>query len=171
MAYFSQLLTQKAHTLRLPKNSTEHVQRLVRMHQSASVERAPFHRQLDFWAFCIVTASAEGLSRLEGPSSKWGAKITSTKDVEISDKLADLLAVVAFQQLGPEHEGINDPSQIIEVGNCLAGAGCPVVLEHMSSKDLRSTPLDKALNLAATLRTHTQLANASQRSEPATGQV
>ena len=41
-----------------------------------------------------------------------------------------------------------------------SGAGCPVVLKHMASRDLRITPLDKALNLAATLRTHTQLAQA-----------
>ena len=130
------------------------------MHQSATVERAPFYRQLDFWAFCVATALAEDLDPREGPSSRWGAKITSTRDVEISEKLGDLLAVAAFHKLGPDHEGIDDPRQIIEVGNCLAGAGCPVVLEHMGSRDLRFTPLDKALTLAATLRTHTQLASA-----------
>jgi len=161
MAYFSQLLTQKAHTLRLPKDSTEQIQRLVRTHQSATVEQAPFLRQLDFWVFCVATASAEDLSPLEGPSSRWGAKFASTspRDVEISDKIANLLAVTAFHHLGPDHEGIDDAAQIVELGNCLAGAGCPVVLKHMESKDLRLTPLDKALNLAATLRTHTELSN------------
>lgn len=157
MAYFAQLLTQKAHTLRLPKNSKDDIQRLVQMHQSTGIERAPFRRQLDFWAFSIATALAENLNPLEGPSSKWGDKFIDTRDVEMPETLCELLAISTFHHLGYEHDRIDDPAQIIETGNSLAGAGCPVVLEHMGSKDLRITPLDKALNLAATLFTHTRL--------------
>ena len=153
MSYFAELLTLKAHTLRLPKNSKEDIQRLVQMHQSASIERAPFRRQLDFWAFSIATALAQGLDPLDGPSSKWGDKFIDTREVEMPGTLCDLLAVTAFCHLGFESEEINDPIQIIEIGNRLAGAGCPVVLQHMASEDLRLTPLVKALNLAAGLYT------------------
>lgn len=157
MAYFAQFLTQRAHTLRMPKNSRDDVQRLVQMHQSTGIERAPFRRQLDFWAFSIATALAEDLDPRDGPSSKWGDPFVSTRDVEMPETLCDILAIAAFRHLGFEHEGIDDPAQIIEVGNCLAGAGCPIVLKQMGSKDLRLTPLDKALNLAAHLYNHTQI--------------
>lgn len=160
MAYFSGLLTQRAHTLRLPKDSSDDIDRLVQMHQSATIERAPFRRKLDFWAFSVATALAEDLDPREGPSSRWADKFVDTRAVDVPDALADLLAVAAFHHLGADHDDIDDPAQIVEVGNCLAGAGCPVVLKHMASRDLRITPLDKALNLAATLRTHTQLAQA-----------
>ena len=157
MAYFAQLLTQKTHTLRFPKNSKDDIQRFVSMHQSTGVERSPFRRQLDFWAFSIATALAENLDPLDAPSSKWGDKFVDTRDVEMPEALCDILAIAAFCHLGYEHEGIDDPAQIIEVGNRLAGAGCPAVLEQLNSHDLRLTPLDKALNLAATLYTHTRL--------------
>ncbi len=151
MAYFAQLLTQKAHRLRLPKDSTDDIQRLVQMHQSTSVERAPFRRQLDFWAFSIATAIAEEIDPLDGPSSKWGRRFVDTREVEMPEPLCDMLAIAAFHRLGPDHEGIDDPAQIIEVGNCLAGAGCPVVLDQLNSRDLRLNPLDNVLNFAAQL--------------------
>ena len=128
------------------------------MHQSTGVERAPFPRQVDFWAFSIATALAESLDPLDEPSGKWGREFVDTRNVEMPEALCDILAIAAFHHLGREHEGIDDPAQIIEVGNRLSGAGCPIVLEHLNSQDLRITPLDKALNLAATLHTHTQLA-------------
>ena len=158
MAYFAQLLTQKAHTLRLPKKSTDDIQRLVQMHQSTSIERAPFRRQLDFWAFSIATALAEDLDPLEDPSSKWGDKFIDTRAVDMPEPLCDILAVAAFHHLGSEHDGIDDPAQIIEVGNCLAGAGCPVVLDQLNSRDLRLNPLDNVLNFAAHLYNHARLA-------------
>lgn len=157
MAYFAQLLTQKPHTLRLPNSSTDDIQRLVQMHQSTSIERAPFRRQLDFWAFSIATALAESLDPLDGPSNKWGRKFVDTRDVEMPETLCDILAVATFHHLGSEHDGIDDPVHIIEVGNCLAGAGCPVVLDQLNSRDLRLNPLDNVLNFAATLYTHTRL--------------
>ncbi|MDE0701437.1 MAG: hypothetical protein OXH61_12055 [Acidimicrobiaceae bacterium] len=158
MAYFAQLLTQKALTLRLPKRSTDDIQRLVQMHQSTSVERAPFRRQLDFWAFSIATALAEDLEPLEGPSNKWGDKFVDTRAVDMPESLCDILAVAAFHHLGSDHEGIDDPAQIIEVGNCLAGSGCPVVLEQLNSRDLRLNPLDNVLNFAAHLYNHARRA-------------
>lgn len=130
------------------------------MHQSTSVERAPFRRKLDFWAFSIATALSEELDPLEGPSSKWGDNFVDTRNVDMPEQLCDLLAVAAFHHLGHEHEGIDDPAQIIEVGNCLAGAGCPFVLKEITSKDLRLTPLDKALSLANHLYNHARITRA-----------
>ena len=154
MAYFAQFLTQKAHTLRLPGNSRDEIQRFVQMHQTTGVERAPFRRQIDFWAFSIATALAEDLKPLDAPTSQWGYKFVDTREVDIPEALCDILAIAAFCHLGYEHEDINDPAQIIEVGNRLAGAGCPTVLEQLNSHDLRLTPLDKTLNLAAHLYNH-----------------
>ena len=151
MSYFARLLSQQAHTLRLPQQSEDDVQRHVRMHQSASPERAPFRRQLDFWAFSIATTLAQGLEPLEGPSSSWGRKFIDTRQVQISDGLCDLLAVVAFHHLGSDHEDIDNPAQIIESGNRFAGAGTPIVLNELTNPDFRSTALQKILEFAASL--------------------
>ena len=141
----------RTHNFHLPRNSTEDVQRHVRMHQTAGPERAPFRRQLDFWAFSIATALALDIPPLDQPQSDWGRKFADTKSVEIADDLCDLLAVVAFHHLGADHDDIDDPAQIIEIANRYAGAGCPVVLEQLTSRDLRLTPLAKILNFAASL--------------------
>ena len=164
MSHFIQLLSQKAHPLRLPRKHGADVQRYVLAHQTAATyDRAPFRRQLDFWAFSVAVALARDLPPLDGPSSKWGDKFVDTRNVEMQKELCDLLAVAAFHHLGVEHDGINDPVRIIEIGNRLAGAGCPAVLEHLGSRDLRLTPLEKALNCAAST-----LAHIATRPEPGT---
>ena len=151
MSHFARLLSEQAHTLRLPKESEDDVQRLVGMHQSASREQAPFRRQLDFWAFSITTALAQGLAPLDKPSSTWGRKFADTRSVQVADGLCDLLAIVAFHHLGSDHNDINSPAQIIETGNRFAGAGCPVVLDAIANPDFRSTPLQKVLDFASSL--------------------
>ena len=154
MSHFSVLLSSQAHTLRLPKTAEEDVERFVLQHQTGgtTVERAPFLRKLDFWAFGIVTAVARGLDALEEPSSRWGKKFVDTRAVQMPGGLCDLLAVLALTQLGPEHPGLDDPAEIIELGNRLAGAGVPVLLARIQDPDLRTTALDKALDFAAQLR-------------------
>ena len=151
MSYFTQLLSQQAHTLRLPTRLEDDVQRHVQMHQTASPERAPFRRQLDFWAFSMTTALAQGLDPLDQPSSTWGRRFIDTRSVQMPGGLCDLLAVVAFHHLGSDHEDIDNPGQIIEIGNRFAGAGCPVVLKHLTDPDLRVTALSKVLKFAASL--------------------
>ena len=154
MNYFTTLLSTQAHTLRLPEQSKDDVERYVLQHQKGGVspERAPFRRQLDFWAFSIATALAEGSPALREPSSTWGRKFADTRSVQMPDGLCDLLAVLAISQLGPDHDGVDDPAEIIELGNRLAGAGCPEVLARLGNPDLRVTTLDKALEFAASLR-------------------
>lgn len=68
------------------------------------------------------------------------------------DGLCQILAVIAFSVLGAEHEKLDDPSAIIDVGNRLAGAGCPEVIKVLSNPDLRTTALDKLLDFANSLR-------------------
>ena len=48
MSYFTVLLSSQAHTLRLPTESRDDVERYVLQHQKggANAERAPFRRQL-----------------------------------------------------------------------------------------------------------------------------
>ncbi|WP_419919077.1 hypothetical protein [Candidatus Poriferisocius sp.] len=123
------------------------------------MEKAPFRRQLDFWGFSLATALAEDLNPLEGPSSRWGDKFVDTRSVEMPDVLCDILAIAAFHYLGYEHEEIDNPAQIIEIGNCLAGAGCPLVLKELHSQDLRLATLHKALNYAATLYNRVRVSN------------
>ena len=155
MSYFSVLLSSQAHTLRLPTIAKDDVERFVQQHQTGgtTAERAPFRRQLDFWAFSVVTAIAQGLSPLPEPSSKWGSKFADTRAVPLPEGLCDLLAVLALSQLGIDHAGLDDPSEVIELGNRLAGAGVPVVLSRLQDPDLRATALDKVLDFAARLRT------------------
>ena len=154
MSYFTIFFSLQAHTLRLPEKSKADVERYVLQHQKDAVspERAPFRRQIDFWAFSIATALANGMVPLAEASSNWGKKFADTRSVQVPDSLCELLAVVALAELGPEHDGINDPKQLIELANRLAGAGCPKVLEQLGNPDLRLTALDKALEYAAFLR-------------------
>lgn len=160
MNYFTTLLSAQAHTLRLPDKSKDDIERYVLQHQKVSVtpERAPFRRQLDFWAFAIATAIANGTAPMDKASSSWGRKFADTRSVQMPDGLCEMLAVVALTTLGPENEGIDDPAQIIELGNCFAGAGCPEVLRRLSDPDLRITTLDKALEFARAMRSEAQAA-------------
>jgi hypothetical protein len=152
--YFTTVFSSQAFTLRLPSDVKADVELYVAQHQkgTVSMERAPFRRQLDLWAFALATALSESLDPRESPSSKWGTKFADTRSVQLPDALCDLLAVVALSRLGPENEAIDDPAQIIELGNCLAGAGCPLVIAQLKSPDLRVTTLEKALEFASSLR-------------------
>ena len=164
MNYFTTLLSSQAHTLRLPDKSKDDIERYVLQHQKGSVtpERAPFRRQLDFWALAIATAMANCTPPLDQPSSSWGRKFADTRSVQMPDGLCEMLAVVALTILGPEQEGIDDPAQIIEVGNRLAGAGCPELLKQLNDPDLRITALDKALEFASAMRSEVQSATQRQ---------
>ena len=157
MNYFSNLLSTHAHTLRLPTQSKDDIERYVLQHQKGSVspERAPFRRQLDFWALAIASAISRGIPPMEEPSTRWGQKFADTRSVQMPDGLCEMLAVIALATLGPEHEGVDNPADIIELGNKFAGAGCPELLKQLNNPDLRTTALDKALEFATSLRAHT----------------
>ena len=157
MNYFTTLLSSQAYTLRLPDQSKDDIERYVLQHQKGNVspERAPFRRQLDFWAFAIASSIARGIPPLEEPSTNWGRKFADTRSVQMPDGLCEMLAVITLTTLGPDHEGIDDPSQIIELGNRFAGAGCPELLKQLSNPDMRTTVLDKALGFASSLRSGT----------------
>lgn len=154
MSYFKNLLSAQAYPLAFPKECGKDVHLYVQTHQKGrpSPERVPFRRQLDVWAFSIVTAVARNLPPLDGPVTKWGTKFADTKSVEMPDNLCDLLAVIAFSMLGEEHNRLDDPSCIIDVGNRLAGAGCPVVIKVLSNPNFNITVLDKILDFANSLR-------------------
>ena len=89
MNYFTTILSSQAHTLRLPSQSKDDIERYVLQHQkgNASPERAPFRRQLDFWAFAIASAIANGTPPLNENSAKWGRKFADTRSVEMPDGL------------------------------------------------------------------------------------
>ena len=150
MTYFSALLSSQACPLRLPGDSKEEIDRFVLQHSkgASSPDRTPFRRQLDFWAFSIATALAQKKRPLEGPSARWGRKFADTRSVQMSEDLCSLLAVVALSELGVDSESVDKPAGIIELGNCLAGAGAPEVLRALMTAELRLTPLEKALDFA-----------------------
>ena len=112
---------------------------------NASPEYSPFQRQLNFWALAIVSAIALELPPLEDPPSKWGERFIDTTKVRMPDELCELLAVIAFAKLGHEHEEIDSPKAIVNLGNRLAGAGCPELLKAVNDSGIRLTPLDRAL--------------------------
>lgn len=153
VSYFSGLLTQKAYSLFIPNKHFEEAHRYVRAHVKGPVDAdtVPFSRRLDFWAFSVATALAQGLPPLEGSSSKWGRKFIDTRQVQVPERLCDLLAIAAFHHSEPEDPEIQNPRQIIAISNGLAGAGCPIVLERLNSPELRLTPLAKALDFAASM--------------------
>lgn len=151
--YFAHVLTSRSHSLYLPKDVREDVARLVSTHQRTKTTRemTPFRRQVDFWLLCLGVALAEGLPPRDRSPAAWGYKFVDTREVQLPDEVYNLLAVVAFEGLEHDAERVDDPAQIVDVANGLAGAACPRVLAELTSKDLRRTPLDKALGLARTV--------------------
>ena len=154
MNYFKALLTSRAHSLFLPTKWKDDIQRYVRQHQqgaSSNPEAAPFGRQLDFWTLAFATAVARGVSPLGSRPNQGGHKFVDTRQVEMSDELCELLAVVALGTMGPDDEGIEDPARIIEIANQYAAAGCEELLLRLRDPDLRLSTLDKAIAYAKEL--------------------
>ena len=70
----------------------------------------------------------------------------------MDNDLCALLAVIAVAKLGHNDPEVHEPRRIVDLANRLAGAGCPVVLKKLAETDLRTTPLDRALELARSLQ-------------------
>lgn len=153
MNKFYDLLSSRQYGLQLPKQDKEQIERYVAQSgRDVSVERIPFRRQVDFWAFSIATALAMRLDPLKDPPSRWGKVFIYSSQGVMDDNLCSLLAVVAVAKMGMDGPNFSDPRQIIDLSNRLAGAGCPVVLSKLSGGPLRTTPLDGAIAFARSLR-------------------
>ena len=154
MSDFADLFRARAYALVLPRDDEEAINRYVAMHsgERESVERRPFRRQVDFWAFSIATALALKLEPKEGPAGHWGKNFVYTSQGIMDSDLCALLAVIAVAKLGQDHPEVAEPKHIVALANRLAGAGCPEVLKRLSKTDLRTTPLDCALHLARSLQ-------------------
>ena len=153
MSDFAALFSGRSHGLVLPRSDEENIDRYVAMHSSdrASVERRPFRRQVDFWAFSISAALAWNLEPRDGPPTSWGKVFIYTNQGILNNDLSSLLTVVAVAKLGHDDPEVGEPRRIVELANRLAGAGCPMVLRKLSENALRTTPLDRAVELARTL--------------------
>ena len=159
MSDFANLFQSRYYGLVLPTRDKAEIERYVAMHSggSVSLERVPFRRQVDFWAFSIVAALAWDLEPLDGPATKWGTVFIYTSQGIMDNDLCSLLAVVAVAKMGHDDPDVGDPRRIVDLSNRLAGAGCPVVLEKLSENALRTTPLDRAIELARSLQQHVRL--------------
>ena len=155
MNEFSERLSSRQYSLVLPKRDKHQIERYVAQSgRDVSVERVPFRRQVDFWAFSIATALALKLEPVQGPPSRWGRVFIYTPQGVMDDDLCSLLAVVAIARMGIDKPDVGDPARVIELSNRLAGAGCPVVLRKLAESMLRTTPLDRAVAYARSLRAH-----------------
>ena len=153
---FADILKSRSYGLVLPKEDDDNINRYVAMHsgERENVERRPFRRQVDFWAFSIATALALKLDPRDGTVGRWGKTFIYTNQGILDHDLGSLLAVIAVAKLGHDHPEVSEPRRIVELANRLAGAGCPVVLKELDETDLRTTPLDRALELARSLNGH-----------------
>ena len=151
---FADTFRSRSHGLVLPQDDDDAINRYVAMHsgERESVERRPFRRQVDFWAFSIATALALKLEPREGPVGRWGKSFIYTYQGILDNDLCSLLAVIAAAKLGHDNPEVDEPRRIIDLTNRLAGAGCPVVLKELAEIDLRTTPLDRALQFASSLQ-------------------
>ena len=151
---FANILKSRSYGLTLPQEDDDAINRYVAMHsgERESVERRPFRRQVDFWAFSIATALALKLNPREGTVGRWGKTFIYTNQGILDDDLGSLLAVIAVAKLGHDDPEVDEPRRIVELSNRLAGAGCPVVLKELGKIDLRTTPLDHALQFASSLQ-------------------
>ena len=154
MSDFAHLFLARGYGLVLPRDDEEAINRYVAMHSGErdSVERRPFPRQVDFWAFSIATALALKLPPREGPVGRWGKNFIYTSQGIMDDDFCGLLAVIAIAKFGHDGPDAGEPRRIVELANSLAGAGCPVVLKRLSEDELRTTPLDRAIELARSLQ-------------------
>ena len=154
MSDFGELFRARGHGLVLPRENEDEINRFVGMHsgQRESVERRPFRRQVDFWAFCIATALALKLEPRKGPSAGWGKNFIYTSQGIMDDDLCSLIAVIAVGRLGHDNPEVTEIRHIVDLANRLAAAGCPVVLKKLSDNPLRTTPLDQMLELARSLQ-------------------
>ena len=154
MSDFADILKSRSYGLVLPEENDDEINRYVAMHsgERENVERRPFRRQVDFWAFSIATALALKLDPREGTVGRWGKTFIYTNQGILDNDLGSLLAVIAVAKLGHVDPEVDEPRRIVELSNRLAGAGCPVVLKELGEIDLRTTPLDRALEFAATLK-------------------
>ena len=154
MSDFADIFRAKGRALVLPKEDEDAINRYVAKHsgEPENVERRPFPRQVDFWVFSIATALALELAPREGPPSRWGKTFIYTSQGIMDDDLCALLAVIAVAKLGHDHPEVAEPGRIVDLANRLAGAGCPEVLKKLAESYLRTTPLDRALELARSLQ-------------------
>ena len=159
MTDFANIFRSSSIGLALPREDDDAINRFVAMHsgERESVERRPFARQVDFWAICITAALALRLDPREGRVSHWGKTFIYTYQGILDDSLCSLLSIIAVAKLGHDHPEVDQPRAIIELANRLAGAGCPVLLKELSKTDLRTTPLDRALQFASSLQDHVRL--------------
>lgn len=151
---FADIFKSRSHGLVLPRDDDDEINRYVAMHsgERENVERRPFRRQVDFWAFSIATALVLKLEPREGTVGRWGKKFIETSQGIMDNDLCSLLAVIAVARLGHDDPEVGEPRRIIDLANRLAGAGCPVVLKELAEIYLRTTPLDRALELARSLQ-------------------
>lgn len=154
MSDFADIFKSRSHALVLPRDDGDAINRYVAMHSGdrASVERRPFPRQVDFWAFSITTALAMKLEPRKGLPKRWGKNFIYTSQGIMDNNLCALLAVITVAKLGHDAPEVGEPRRIVDLANRLAGAGCPVVLKALDETDLRTTPLDRALELARSLQ-------------------
>ena len=151
---FATRFSARSYALVLPTNDKAQFERYIAKQStssSASAERFPFRRQVDFWAFSIATALATNLNPLEGPASRWGTKFIDTSQGILDEDLCSLLAVIAVAKMGHDSPDAIDPSRIIDLANRLAGAGCPAVLKRLSEDALRTTPMDRVIEMSRSL--------------------
>ena len=153
MTDFAHLFLARGHSLMLPRDDEDAISRYVAMHSAEreSAERRPFSRQVDFWALSVATALALNIEPRKGPAGRWGKTFIYTSQGIMDNDLCALLAVIAVAKLGHDDPEVSEPRRIVDLANRLAGAGCPVVLRELSETDLRTTPLDRALELATSL--------------------
>ena len=151
---FATRFSGRSYALVLPTNDKAQFERYIAKQStdsSAGVERFPFRRQVDFWAFSIAIALATNLNPLDGPASRWGTTFIYTSQGILNEDLCSLLAVIAVAKMGHDNPNAMDPSRIIDLANRLAGAGCPIVLKRLSEDALRTTPIDRVIEMARSL--------------------
>ena len=121
MSDFATLLSGRNYGLVLPRNDEEQIDRYVAMHSSerASIERRPFRRQVDFWAFSIVSALAWDLDPRQEPPARWGKVFIYTNQGILDNDLCSLLAVIAVAKLGHDDPDVSEPrgSSISPIGS------------------------------------------------------
>lgn len=115
---FADIFKSRSHGLVLPQDDDEAINRYVAMHsgERESVERRPFRRQVDFWAFSIATALALKLEPREGTVGQWGKTFIYTNQGILDNDLGSLLAVITVAKLGHDDPEV-DQGQILLDGN------------------------------------------------------
>lgn len=128
--------TGSQHRLVLPDEVKDRAAPWIQVQTTTSyrnADQAPFRRMIDFWFTAIAWAVRHGIPPAERASGRLfvnlGPNLNDIRNFE--EWRADLLAVLAARDFGPDSPDVRDTRKVIDLANRYAEAGAPALLDAL----------------------------------------